>query len=225
MSGTFEHISVPPTLIAFGITTVKADKVVSPELKKAGNKLYLIKHNALANYMPNVEQLKENWTYTTNMIQAGKICAGYAIGFGGVAEAIAKMSFGNELAANITLSESDLFDYNYGSILVEATEELTLPAAQYLGTVVEGRALVINGEQVSREVLLKACCGQFDKIYPSAVPAQHKDLLPAGLSILNTQHSTIKATPSRLHWFTSQSSQEQTATTTLPRPSARQAQR
>ena len=191
MSGTFEHISVPPTLIAFGITTVKADKVVSPELKKAGNKLYLIKHNALANYMPNVEQLKENWTYTTNAIQAGKICAGYAIGFGGVAEAIAKMSFGNELAANITLSESDLFDYNYGSILVEATEELTCPAALYLGTVEEGSALVINGEQVSREVLLNACCRPFEKIYPAAVEAQHKDLMPAGLSTLNIQHSTL----------------------------------
>ena len=191
MSGTFEHISVPPTLIAFGITTVPADKVVSTDLKKAGNKLYLIKHNALANYMPNVEQLKENWTYTTNMIQAGKICSGYAIGFGGVAEAIAKMSFGNELAANITLSESDLFDYNYGSILVEATEELSCPAALYLGTVEEGSALVINGEQVSREVLLNACCRPFDKIYPSAVEAQHKALLPEGLSTLNTQHSTL----------------------------------
>ena len=191
MSGTFEHISVPPTLIAFGITTVNADKVVSPELKKAGHKLYLIKHNALANYMPNVEQLKENWTYTTNAIQAGKICAGYAIGFGGVAEAIAKMSFGNELAANITLSESDLFDYNYGSILVEATEELSCPAALYLGTVEEGSALVINGEQVSREVLLNACCRPFDKIYPAAVEAQHKALLPEGLSTLNTQHSTL----------------------------------
>ena len=192
MSGTFEHISVPPTLIAFGITTVKADKVVSPELKKAGNKLYLIKHNALANYMPNVEQLKENWTYTTNAIQEGKICAGYAIGFGGVAEAIAKMSFGNELAANITLSESDLFDYNYGSILVEATEELlpsTGVAIQYLGEVTEGAHLVINGEQVSREVLLNACCRPFDKIYPSAVEAQHKALLPEGTTLLNTtQH-------------------------------------
>ena len=193
MSGTFEHISVPPTLIAFGITTVKADKVVSPELKKAGNKLYLIKHNALANYMPNVEQLKENWTYTTNMIQAGKICAGYAIGFGGVAEAIAKMSFGNELAANITLSESDLFDYNYGSILVEATCDLTSnsecgltsnsEAVVYLGEVTEGSALIINNESISREVLLNACCRPFDKIYPSAVEAQHKALLPAGLSL------------------------------------------
>ena len=191
MSGTFEHISVPPTLIAFGITTVKADKVVSPELKKAGNKLYLIKHKALANYMPNVEQLKENWTYTTNMIQAGKICAGYAIGFGGVAEAIAKMSFGNELAANITLSESDLFDYNYGSILVETTEELSCPAALYLGTVEEGSALVINGEQVSREVLLNACCRPFEKIYPSAVEAQHKDLMPAGISPITNSPSPI----------------------------------
>ena len=193
MSGTFEHISVPPTLIAFGITTVPADKVVSPELKQAGHKLYLIKHNALANYMPNVEQLKENWTYTTNAIQSGKICATYALGFGGVAEAIAKMSFGNELAVDIQIAENELFDYNYGSILVEATEELTLPAAQYIGTVIEGTDLVINNEHISREVLLRACCGQFDKIYPSAVPAQHNELLPDGVdnSSLITHSSSL----------------------------------
>ena len=193
MSGTFEHISVPPTLIAFGITTVSADKVVSTDLKKAEHKLYLIKHNALANYMPNVEQLKENWTYTTNAIQNGKICATYALGFGGVAEVLAKMSFGNELAVNIQIAENELFDYNYGSILVEATEELTLPTAQYLGTVIEGTHLIINGERVSREALLKACCGQFDKIYPSAVPAQHKELLPDGVnhSSLITHSSSL----------------------------------
>ena len=184
MSGTFEHISVPPTLIAFGITTVPADKVVSTDLKKAGNKLYLIKHNALANYMPNVEQLKENWTYTTNAIQSGKICATYAIGFGGVAEALAKMSFGNELAVDIQIAENELFDYNYGSILVEATEDLsplTLSPNSLiaLGEVTDGTHLVINGERVSREALLHACCGQFDKIYPSAVPAQHQALMPA----------------------------------------------
>ena len=181
MSGTFEQISVPPTLIAFGITTVPADKVVSPELKKAGNKLYLIKHNALANYMPNVEQLKANWTYTTNAIQSGKICAAYALGFGGLAEAIAKMSFGNELAVDIQIAENELFDYNYGSIIVEATEDLTLPAAQHLGTVIEGTYLIINNERVSREVLLRACCTPFEKIYPSAVEAQHKELMPEGV--------------------------------------------
>ena len=191
MSGTFEQISVPPTLIAFGITTVPADKVVSPELKKAGNKLYLIKHNALANYMPNVEQLKANWTYTINVIQSGKICAAYALGFGGLAEAIAKMSFGNELAVDIQIAENELFDYNYGSIIVEATENLTSNSAscltsnsvaiQYLGTVIEGTHLIINNERVSREVLLRACCTPFEKIYPSAVEAQHKELMPEGV--------------------------------------------
>ena len=136
--------------------------------------------------MPNVEQLKENWTFTTNAIQAGKICASYAIGFGGVAEALAKMSFGNELAVNVQIAENELFDYNYGSILVEATEDLLAncpsPIAnslQYLGEVVEGTHLIINSERVSREALLKACYGQFDKIYPSAVPAQHQALMPA----------------------------------------------
>ena len=191
MSGTFEHISVPPTLIAFGITTVPADKVVSTDLKKAGNKLYLIKHNALANYMPNVEQLKENWTYTTNAIQSGKVCATFALGFGGVAEALAKMSFGNELAVNVQIAENELFNYNYGSILVEATEELTLPTAMYLGTVTEGFTLVINNESISREVLLNACCRPFDKIYPSAVEAQHKDLMPAGTQPLTSNLSPL----------------------------------
>ena len=198
MSGTFEHISVPPTLIAFGITTVPADKVVSTDLKKAGNKLYLIKHNALANYMPNVEQLKENWTYTTNAIQSGKVCATFALGFGGVAEALAKMSFGNELAVDIQIAENELFDYNYGSILVEATEDLLAncpsPIAnslQYLGEVTDGTHLIINGEHISREALLHACCGHFDKIYPSAVPAQHQALMPAGIKSLNTKHSTL----------------------------------
>ena len=196
MSGTFEHISVPPTLIAFGITTVPADKVVSTDLKKAGNKLYLIKHNALANYMPNVEQLKENWTYTTNAIQSGKVCATFALGFGGVAEALAKMSFGNELAADIQIAENELFDYNYGSILVEATEELSPLALSpnsliALGEVVEDTHLVINNERVSREVLLRACCGQFDKIYPSAVPAQHQALMPANTLPLTSNLSPL----------------------------------
>ena len=193
MSGTFEQISVPPTLIAFGITTVPADKVVSPELKKAGNKLYLIKHNALANYMPNVEQLKANWTYTTNAIQSGKICAAYALGFGGLAEAIAKMSFGNELAVDIQIAENELFDYNYGSIIVEATEDLTLPAAQYLGTVIEGTYLIVNNERVSREVLLRACCTPFEKIYPSAVEAQHKELMPEGIQPLASSPNSLIA--------------------------------
>ena len=66
MSGTFENINVPPMLMAFGITTVDAGQVISPELKYEGNKLYLIKHTPEANYMPNVEQLKARETAGVN---------------------------------------------------------------------------------------------------------------------------------------------------------------
>ena len=88
MSGTFEHINVPPMLMAFGITTVDAEQVISPELKYEGNRLYLIKHTPLANHMPDVEQLKANWKFVHEQVQAENIVSGYALGFGGLAEAI-----------------------------------------------------------------------------------------------------------------------------------------
>lgn len=181
MSGTFEHISVPPTLIAFGITTMGADRVISPELKQAGHALYLIKHTPESNYMPSVPCLTANWKATTEAIAAGKICAAYAIGFGGVAEAVAKMSFGNALGVDIQMDENALFDYQYGSILVEATCPLDMENAILLGHVVEGNMLTINGEAMSREHLHEACCAPYTRVYPAAVPAKHQALLPAGV--------------------------------------------
>ena len=192
MSGTFEHISVPPTLIAFGITTVQAGQVISTDLKQAGNRLYLLRHTPLANYMPDTEQLKHLWAETTKAIHAGQIVSAYAICFGGVAEALAKMSFGNELGVDIRMDEASLYDYQYGSLLVEATEELSIPEALYIGQVTDGDSLVINGEAVRREVLYQACTGPFNKVYASSVPAQHQDLMPKGLhAVFDTQSVKI----------------------------------
>ncbi len=181
MSGTFEHISVPPTLIAFGITTVPADQVISTDLKQAGNRLYLLQHKPLANYMPNTDQLKELWQYMTQAVHAHVAVSAYAIGFGGVCEALAKMSFGNNKGVDIQMEEELLFNYHYGSILVETTGELSCDDALYLGRVTDEPALVINGERVALDELYKACTEPFNKVYPSAVRAQHTALLPNGL--------------------------------------------
>ena len=186
MSGTFEHISVPPTLIAFGITTVQADRVISTDLKQAGNRLYLLQHTPLSNYMPNTEQVQQLWLDTTQAIEAGTIVSAYAIGFGGVSEALAKMSFGNEKGADIQIDEPLLYNYQYGSILVESTQDLSFAHALYLGRVTDGDAIVINGQAVRREDLYKACTEPFNKVYPAAVPAQHADLLPKGLNTIET---------------------------------------
>ena len=183
MSGTFENINVPPMLMAFGITTVDAGQVISPELKYEGNKLYLIKHTPLDNYMPDVDQLKANWNYVHEQIKAENIVSGYALGFGGLAEAICKMSFGNALDAKIKYDEVELFNYGYGSILVEAEGELDYPNAVLIGEVTDGEEseLSINGKKFDIFELMSVNGAKFAEVYPDTAEAYHKKMVPAGL--------------------------------------------
>ena len=183
MSGTFENINVPPMLMAFGITTVDAGQVISPELKYEGNKLYLIKHTPLDNYMPNVEQLKANWKYVNEQICEENIVSGYALGFGGIAEAICKMSFGNGLDAKVDVDENELFNYGYGSILVESEVELDYPNAILIGEVTDGEdsILTINGTKLDIFELMNVNAARFAEVYPDTAEAYHQKLIPAGL--------------------------------------------
>ncbi|MDE5871045.1 MAG: phosphoribosylformylglycinamidine synthase, partial [Muribaculaceae bacterium] len=124
MSGTFADISVPPTLIAFGIVPVDARDVISPEFKEAGDVLYLLEAKPLSNSMPDTDQLKKNFAKIHEDVKAGRIKAAYALGFGGLGEAVAKMSFGNEIGAEVEYPAEDLYKWNYGAILVESPEKL-----------------------------------------------------------------------------------------------------
>ena len=179
MSGTFEHINVPPTLISFGISTVDASKVISPEFKWGGDKIYLFRHTPRADRMPDVEALKSSWTYIHEGIGSGDITAAWAVGMGGVAEALAKMSFGNMFGVDVKISESDLFDCLCGSIVVESSRELDFPGAVLLGTVTDDDdcCLRINGEKISIDELLSANLGRYSKVYPQRVPAAHREML------------------------------------------------
>ena len=165
MSGTFQNINVPPTLIAFGITTLDARKAISPEFKGAGNGLYLVKHTPNVNWTPNTDELKLNFKSVTAEIESGNILSAYAIGFGGVAEAVAKMSFGNEIGAKLTCNEATLFDYSYGSILVEAKE--AVKGAIKIGETVAEKSIEVLGEKFSLAELYDANTAKFEKVYPA----------------------------------------------------------
>ena len=166
MSGTFQNINVPPMLMAFGITTVDARTVISPEFKAGGHKLYLIKHTPLNNYMPDTEALKENFSFVSSAIEQGKILSAYAVGFGGVAEAVAKMSFGNKVGAEVTMDEQALFDYAYGSFVVEAAEDLDFVAAEVIGQTIDKAEVVFNGTSFCIDELQKINSQKFCKVYP-----------------------------------------------------------
>ncbi|MBP5566580.1 MAG: phosphoribosylformylglycinamidine synthase [Bacteroidales bacterium] len=168
MSGTFEHIHVPPTLVAFGITTVDAGKVISTEFKKAGNKIWLIRHKPLPNRMPNTDALALNWNYIHSQIEAGKIVSAWSLGYGGVAEALVKMSMGNALGVKVSIPEDELFRLAPGSVVVEAAGDLDCPSATLLGEVTDG-GICINGCCIPLEKLEAAYEGRYFRIYPPRV--------------------------------------------------------
>ncbi len=188
MSGSFETedgtIHVPPTLIAFGITPVKADKVISPELKWEGDRLYLVKHTPLADRMPDTEQLKRNWNHIQEKIEDCTIVAGWAVGFGGVAEALCKMSFGNAFGFDVNLSEDELFNLSYGSIVVETDgSALDFENAVEIGTVTSGEDgnVRVNGTKLSIFEMMDFNASLFEKVYPAVSKPDFKRLLPKGM--------------------------------------------
>jgi len=145
MSGSFKELNVPPTLVSFAIATEKASNIISPEFKKTGNHIYLIKHQPDVFGNPNFEQLKQLFDFMVENIHSKKIISAFTCQFGGIIEALCKMSFGNDLGFNIHTQE-DIFCYNYGSFIVETEEKLHFEHAVLIGVVAD--SVIINDEKI-----------------------------------------------------------------------------
>ncbi|MEG2070030.1 MAG: phosphoribosylformylglycinamidine synthase, partial [Bacteroidales bacterium] len=163
MSGTFKNLHVPPTLVSFAVATEKASAIISPEFKKKGNFIYLIKNKTDKSLRPDINQLTKIFAYVHENIHHHTIISAFTLQFGGILEALAKMSFGNDLGFDINTDEP-LFDYGYGSFIVETTEKLLDEKAIYLGTVSD--TFIINGETVDKAKCLSAWRGVYQEIYP-----------------------------------------------------------
>lgn len=190
MSGTFEDINVPPTLIAFGITVADARNIISPEFKKAGENIYLLKHKPLDNYMPDTDQLKRNWDWLHRQINEHKISSAYALTFGGLTEALAKSAFGNMVGAEVNVSENDLFDFLYGSILITAPSSLDFEGIELIGTTVGDPVLKINSETIDLGLLLQANTEPFSQIYPTVSNPQTSSVVCPIVVSYTTEAST-----------------------------------
>ncbi len=172
MSGTFNDIHVPPTLVSFAIAPGKASEAVSQELKKAGDVLVLFGQPKEENGMPNLDVFKAHADFLYKEVEAGHIAAMKAVEHGGVAVTAAKMAFGNKLG--ITFGEnlplSKYFSNFYGAIIVETTPELAetfakQPHTKILGTV-GGDSMSLFGETIALDDLLASFEGTLDPIFP-----------------------------------------------------------
>lgn len=177
MSGSFEELSVPPSLVAFGITTVNANNVISTEFKKAGSKIYIFEHKPLANYMPNIAQLKELWLRLEEEIEKGTVISAYALGINGVLEGVLNMAFGNQnrLGLRLELDEQELFNSVTGSIIVEATNDLAGDFIRKIGSVTDKQGMLeINRNYFSLAELTRENDQVLNEVFPAYAPQEKK---------------------------------------------------
>jgi len=124
MSGTFKDINVPPTLISFAVATGRADDIITPELKAPKHALYYLQVKRDKAEMPNLEKLTAAYGFIFEQARKGHICAAHTVGTGGLAAALSKMSFGNEIGMRIEdCAKEHLFEPAYGSIVLELSDE------------------------------------------------------------------------------------------------------
>ena len=164
MSGSFENIDVPPTLVSFAVTTEKTASVVSPEFKKAGNRVVWLKPEVDENGLPTAECLLKLFDKVTDLLRSGKAVSCYTPGLGGVAEAVYKMALGNGFGFDYAdgLSMEDLFGYAYGSFVLEVTGETD---GVLLGTVTNGDSITREGESVALSALSTIYENKLEGVY------------------------------------------------------------
>lgn len=174
MSGSFEDIDVPPTLVSFAVTTDKVQNVISPEFKKSGSKAYLFKAEYDENGLPKAQSLLKLFNKITSLMREGKVLACYTPTYGGVAEAIYKMSIGNGFGFKFNnVSLETLFGYNYGAFIVETEGELD---GQLLGVVTDEQLFVNGSDRVDLSKLSALYEDKLEGVYSCNLKMQKKEI-------------------------------------------------
>ena len=174
MSGSFEKLDVPPTLVSFAVTTSKTDRIVSPEFKTPGHKVLFLAPEFDENHLPRTESLLALFDRVSGLLRSGRAVACYTPGMGGIAEAVMKMSFGNGLgfAFDDSLTVTDLFGYNYAGFLLEVTEADN--PREVIGEVTAAPEITYRGEAVSLASLLCSYENRLESVFPCNVRAEQK---------------------------------------------------
>ncbi|MBE6644582.1 MAG: phosphoribosylformylglycinamidine synthase [Ruminococcaceae bacterium] len=165
MSGTFEKLDVPPTLISFAVTTDKVDSVISPEFKKTDSKVVIMKPKYDKNGLPTADSLLKLYSDVTALMREGKVLAAYTLTVGGVAEAVMKMAMGNGYGFEFDskLSLEDIFGYSYGSFILELSDGTKV--GESVGFVTEKADFVYGDMNVSAIELNKAYEDKLESVY------------------------------------------------------------
>ena len=180
MSGTFNEIDVPPTLVSFAVDVASNKTMITPELKKAGNKLVLLKIERDAYDLPDYEKIMDQYHKFFEDVKAGRIVSAYALDGNGLAAAVSKMAFGNHKGVKIDaqVAKEDLFAADFGSIVAEVpadkVAEITI-AGVVVGEVEDDAVLSYGDVKVTMEEALTAWKGTLEKVFKTVSGAEKND--------------------------------------------------
>ncbi len=176
MSGTFEHIHVPPTLISFAVTTSDLKYIVSNEFKEAGHKVVLLLPETDKDGLPVTESLKKVYNTVSELAAEGKLCAAYALGFGGVAEAVLKMGMGNMIGFRFenTIPKNLIFEYNYGGFVLELNDDTN--AGTTLGYTTVDHVIDYKCDTVLLDKIVEDYENKLESVYPCNIASENKEI-------------------------------------------------
>ena len=171
MSGTFEKIDVPPTLVSFAVSTANAKQIVSTEFKKAGSKVVLLMPRYDEYGLPVFESVRSVFDQVEALIADGKVAAAWTLGFGGVAEGIAKMAFGNGIGFRFQqkLSAQKLFAPCYGGFLLELTDDAATDDLMVIGQTTEENTIVTSNYTLQLDDLLQVWERKLEPVFPCQI--------------------------------------------------------
>ncbi len=170
MSGTFEDIDVPPTLVSFAVTTDKIGNIISNDFKKPGSKVVCLYPDYDASGLPNTQSLLKLFDRVTTLMRQGKVLSCYTPGLGGIGEAVLKMSIGNGVGFRFAenLSVEQIFGYAYGAFLMEVNEEIA--DATVIGEVTKQAVIAQGNENLTLCDLQKAYEDKLESVYSCNIP-------------------------------------------------------
>lgn len=173
MSGTFEELTVPPTLVAFGVTTADSCKVLSPEFKTAGENIYYIPGQALSAEI-DFDLIKSNFAQFEALQKDHKVTSASAVKYGGILESLALATFGNHIGAEVTLPELETtLTAQLGGFVFTSPEKIA--EVEKIGQTKADFTLVVNGVKLDGHKLDSAFQGKLEEVYPTEF-AQAKEL-------------------------------------------------
>lgn len=172
MSGTFQDIDVPPTLVSFAVDIASQKHIITPELKKAGNKLVLFTIKKDSYDLPDYSQIMEGYEALFADILAGRVVSAYAVEGHGICEAVSKMAFGNRLGVTIeeTVDPEDFFAAGWGNIVCEVPEDRISELGfshTLLGEVTEQEAFTYGDVTITMSEALKSWTETLEEVFPT----------------------------------------------------------